>query len=112
MNIAVVPSYRIDQSEDQRRFVMMARLRDTLPDDYEITVVHNSDSFCPFSGGGDIWIHKVSVVVVISDEGNEVGDHSRDEVEDHSGDEVEDDGSCSPRAKGECASITVIYMIL
>ena len=90
MSIAVVSSDRIDQSEDERRFVMMARLRDTLPDDYKITTVHNSDHFCPFSGGGDIWIHKDSVVV-ISDGGNE--DHSRDEVE--------DDGSCLPRAKGE-----------
>ena len=90
MNIAVVSSDRIDQSEDQRRFVMMARLRDTLPDDYKITTVHNSDHFCPFSGGGDIWIHKDSVVV-ISDGG----------TEDHSRDEVEDDGSCSPRAKVE-----------
>ena len=77
---------RSDQVEDQRKFQLMEDLRANLKG-YKVTLVHDSSRYCPFTGGGDIWVYKNHDRLVILDE---AGRDSEDE-----------DGSCSPRAKGE-----------
>ena len=74
---------RRDQVEDQRKVELIINLRATLGEDYEVTTVHDSSQYCPFTGGGDIWVYKRThdELVILDEDGRDSEDEAPASIE-------------------------------